>query len=386
MDPADANAYAVAMNGFGLDVWQSLRGTPGGSGNLAISPASLSLALAMTYGGATGQTADAMRTTLRLASGPDDTLVAAGALVRDWNDPARTAYELSIANRLFGQRGYGFRQPFLDATREHFGAELAILDFEAEPDPSRRFINGWVEEQTHDRIRDLIPDGAVDDTTRLVLVNAVYFHGSWLRAFDAERTTDLPFFAPDEDPASVPTMRATGGRYGEDDGVQLLELPYAGEDLAMLVVLPREREGLGALEAELAGDDVTRWAGLVREDAALDVQLPRFRIETESIALREVLSSLGMGVAFTDTATFGRISEPGQIPLTIDNVYHRVFVEVNEEGTEAAAATAVVMVERSSASMPRVPPRFHADHPFLFFLRDTRSGAILFAGRVVDPR
>lgn len=389
-DAADATSLARSMNALGLDVW---RGLGREDENLAVSPASLATALAMTYGGARGQTAEAMARALHVSSDPDATMRAAGALQRAWNEQGRGAYELAVANRLFAERAYRFRQSYLDATASAFDAEVERLDFRGDPDASRAHVNAWVEARTHDRIRDLLPRGSILEDTRLVLVNAVYFHGRWARELDRASTTDVPFFVRGGGAGvAVPTMRARGGRYGEDEGVQLLELPYAsasedGEpDLAMLFVLPRARDGLGAVEQRLDAALVARWAERIGERGDLQIQLPRFRVETESMALREILGALGMEVAFGDDADFGGMTEPGEVPLKISEVFHRVFVEVNEEGTEAAAATGVVMVEITSAGPRREPPRFFADHPFLFFLRDLRTGAILFAGRVVDPR
>lgn len=384
VDPRDPRAFATAMNALGLDVWRGLRAA-GNEGNLVASPASIATALTMTYGGAGGATAEAMQSALHLAGSTEDSMIAAGAQVRAWNAP-RDAFELSVANRLFGDGRYGFRSEFVDATRTHFGAELARLDFRGAPDGARQEINHWVEGQTHDRIRDLLPEGSITDETRLVLVNAVYFHGAWASRFDAARTEERPFFARGSEEVSVPTMHREGGRYGEAEGVTLLELPYRGDELSMLFVLPRERDGLDALEARLDAETVAAWAASTGPSDDVQVALPRFRIATDSLALRPVLEALGMGVAFTDAADFTAMSEPGEVPLKISDVIHKAFVEVNEEGTEAAAATAVVMVMIESVSEPRMPPVFRADHPFLFFLRDVRTGAILFAGRVVDPR
>ncbi|WP_075097734.1 serpin family protein [Sandaracinus amylolyticus] len=382
-DPADARAFATATSAFGLDVWRALRAR-GETGNLAISPASLSTALAMTYGGARGETATAMQRTLHLATDPDATMPAAGALVRAWNAPRET-YTLAVANRLFAEDSYAFRDAYLAATRDHFGAEAERLDFVSAAEASRAHINEWVSSQTRERIRELLPSGSIDPLTRLVLVNAVYFHGRWQHEFDRARTEDLPFFANGgEASVAVPTMHARGGRYGEDEGVQILELPYTGDELAMMIVLPRERDGLAAVEETLDATRVEQWAGRVTERHDVDVRLPRFRIETGSLALRTELEGLGMAIAFSDRADLSGMSADGAQALAISDVYHRVFVEVNEEGTEAAAATGVVVAVRSMPANP--PPSFHADHPFLFFLRDTRSGAILFAGRVVDPR
>lgn len=382
VDAADARAFASAANELGLDVWEQLRAEHG-SQNLAISPASIGTALAMAYGGARGATASAMAATLHVGSPPSATMAAAGGLVRTWNDPSRTTYELAVVNRLFGASDYAFEDAYLAATREQMGAELQRLDFAHAPDASRVTINDWVSAQTHARIQDLLPAPAVTDVTRLILVNAVYFHGRWEQPFDPASTMDLVFHATAGE-RSVPTMTRQGGAYGEDDGVQLLELPYAGGDLSMLFVLPRDADGLGSIESRLDDATVARWASRVSPSERTDVRLPRFRIVTESLSLRDALTALGMGIAFSDAADFGAMSDPGEAPLEIDDVIHRVFVELDEEGTEAAAATAVVMVDEAVQEPARVP-RFVADHPFLFFLRDTRTGAVLFAGRVTDP-
>lgn len=383
VDAADSHAFASASNELGLDIWESLRADHGDE-NLSISPASIASALAMTYAGARADTATAMASTMHLSSSPDVTLTAAGELVRHWNDPSRTTYELAVANRLFGDARYTFQSSFLAATRDQMGAELQRLDFRADPGGARTTINDWVSERTHGRIPQLLAGESVTDLTRLVLVNAVYFHGRWQTTFDPDLTSDRPFHARVGDHA-VRTMFREGGAYGEDEGVQLLELAYAGGDLTMLFVLPRDRDGLAAIESRLDDAQVQRWASRVGPDETTQVYLPRFRIETASLSLRAALASLGMGIAFSDAADFSAMSDPSEVPLKIDDVIHRVFVELNEEGTEAAAATGVTMVEIESASEPRMPPRFEADHPFLFFLREPSTGAILFAGRVVDP-
>lgn len=382
VDAADAAAFARASNSLGLDLFGQLRGD--GTANLAISPASISTALAMTYGGARGDTARVMASGLHVTSGPDATLHAAGSLVRAWNDPDRSAYTLSVANRLFGERTYGFRPEFLTATREDFGAELELVDFVGASEPARASINSWVASRTHDRIPEILPGGSVDGDTRLVLVNAVYFHGRWAIPFDASATSEGTFTTATNDSVRVPMMRRSGGRYGEDAGVQLYELPYAGDEVSMLFVLPTDRGGLSALEASLDAADVARWASRVAPSDDVIVALPRFRLEGDPLSLKQALERLGMRDIFTPAADFSGMSAPGEQALFVSDVFHRVFVELDEEGTEAAAATAVVMTLESASA--REPDRFIADHPFLFFLRDQRTGAILFAGRVANPR
>lgn len=378
---AEVSTFARSSNALGFDLFRELRAEH--PGNFALSPASLSTALGMTYGGARGTTASAMAQGLHVSTSPDETMRSAGALVRAFNDPSRTAYELSVANRLFGEATYAFAPAYLETTRDAFGAELERVDYLGAAEPARLGINRWVSERTHDRIPEILPSGSVDADTRLVLVNAVYFHGRWAVPFDPAATRDAPFHPTGDATVSVPTMHRAGGRYGEDEGVLLYELPYAGEDVSMLFVLPREAAGLDAVEAGLDAEDVDRWASRVGNNPRVEVSLPRFRIEGPPMALSAALSSLGMAEMFSDRADFSGMSAPNADPLFVSDVFHRVFVELNEEGTEAAAATGVVMATRAMPLDP--PPRFVADHPFLFFLRDLHTGAILFAGRVRDP-
>ena len=383
VDVGDAHAFAGAQNAFGLDIWRGLRAHH--PGNLAISPASISSALTMAYGGARGETARAMAAAMHLGATPAAAMAAAGTLVRSWNAPGQP-YELSVANRLFGDRGYAFDDAYLAATREEFGAELAPVDFH-DSGAAIALINGWVSQQTHALIPEILAPGSVDGSTHLVLVNAVYFHGKWKAPFDPARTDARPFHAPGGD-RDVETMHADYGAYGADHDVQVLDLPYDGDRLSMLFVLPRDDapRALAPIEDALDAAAVDHWAGLAR-DQEVEISLPRFRIETDIMPIGDILGALGMGVAFSDSADFSGMSAPGAIPLKIDAVYHRALVELNEEGTKAAAATAVGMVEVTSiGEPPPPPPKFTADHPFLFFLRDRTSGAILFAGRVVDPR
>jgi serpin B len=366
---------AASNNLFATDLYAKLRDRPG---NLAFSPTSMSLALAMTYGGARGETAEQMRTVLRFGV-PDATLHAAYAdQIASWNDPARTDYELRVVNRLFGAKGHPFHAEYVALTRDRYHAPIEQLDFAADPEAARKHINDWVEKETKDRIVDLLPSGSIDGGTPLVLTNAIYFKGTWKHEFDAKATVPAEFHLG-ATTMRVPMMNMTHTlAFGEADGVKVLELPYAGDALAMDVLLPTERDGLAALEEKLTAENIDRWLGGMHA-VEIDVALPKFKIEMpESIALKGTLSAMGMPIAFSNAADFSGMSDSA---LAIDDVYHKAFVEVNEEGTEAAAATAVVM--RESAVM--VKPTFVADHPFLFLIRDTRSGAILFMGRVSNP-
>ncbi|MFO0684324.1 MAG: serpin family protein [Sandaracinus sp.] len=389
VNAVDARSFADASNATGLDVYRQLAAT--GTDNLAISPASISTALTMTYGGARGDTAAVMARGLHLASSPEDATRLAGAAVQTFNDPSRTAYELAVANRLFGDRSYPFAPAFVQRTGEAFGAELEVVDFAGASEAARTTINHWVSDRTHERIDELLPAGSVTGDTRLVLVNAVYFHGRWAEPFDPSATFDAPFHTANGE-LSARTMHRVGGRYGEDhvDGgdVQLYALPYAASEdghdaMSMLFVLPRNAGDLPAIEQGLDAATVARWASAVYERRDVEVAIPRFRMELDAFSLRPALTAMGMGPIFEGGADFSGMDAAGERRLWVSDVFHQVFVELNEEGTEAAAATGVVMVEESAEISE--PPRFTADHPFLFFLRDDTTGAILFAGRLARP-
>ncbi len=379
--PGPSSAIVSANNAFALEIYARLRGR---KGNFALSPVSISLALGMTYAGARGETAAQMARVLHFDAVDADTLHGElSSLLADWNAPDRTDYELRVANRLFGDRSTTFHDAFLAVTREQYRAPLEQLDFRGAPEPSRGRINAWVEEETNDRIRDLLPRGSIDELTRLVLANAIYFKGQWLSRFEENLTRPLPFHPPSGSAVDVPTMyQQEKFGYAKVDGLQVLRMPYVGDDLAMYVLLTVERDGIGDLEERLAPGSLERWIGAAHE-REVRVWLPRFVIDPpEPVSLEETLSAMGMPLAFGDSADFTGMSDV-RPPLFIDEAYHKAFVEVDEEGTEAAAATGVVVGITSAPAME--PPEFRADHPFLFLIRDVRSGSILFIGRVTNP-
>lgn len=374
---------ADGSNAFGLDLYGRLRTSPG---NLAFSPASLSLALAMTWGGARGETAARMKEVMRFGGSPGEVMEGWGRLAAALQDPARPL-TLRIANRLFGEKSYRFESAFLDTTRAAFGASLEPLDFKAAPEPSRVHINGWVEGATEKRIRDLIPPQGIFGDTRLVLVNALYFLAEWRDTFEKDMTFSASFFASRTQKKDVPTMHRTGSfRFAQKDGVKMLEIPYKGDTMSMLVVLPDDVDGLGVLESSLTAE---RLGGLVQSLAPqrVSVSLPKFEINpAAALSLGDLLKAMGMAVAFDrQKADFTGIANPPDPAdrLFIGGVFHKAFVKVDEKGTEAAAATAVVMLR--AQGMPMRATEFKADHPFLFFLRDDASGLILFMGRVAEP-
>ncbi len=376
--------FAASSNAFAFDLYQKVRGE---EGNLAYSPASISLAFAMTYAGARGETATQMKDVLRLPDDANAVHESASRILASWNDPERETYELRVVNRLFGEESYTFVPEFVALTRDRYRAPLQGVSFVSDPEAQREHINGWVMEQTNDRIEDLLPTGSIDDLTRLVLVNAVYFLGKWDHAFDAAATSQQPFYASDGATTEVATMQQTESfAYGEADGVQVLQMPYVGDELAMTVVLPRERNGLTAIESALSQERLDGWLAATSVQRT-QVFLPRFELSNARIPLKDALIAMGMELPFDrDRADFTGMAAPPDAAdeLYISDCFHEAFVKVDEEGTEAAAATAVVMATRGAR--PSEPAVFRADHPFLFFIRDTTSGAILFVGRVSSLR
>jgi serpin B len=369
------------VNAFGLALFARIRRAPG---NLAFSPASIWTALAMPFAGARGETAEQMARTLDDHRTSREIVPAAGVVVSRINEP-RPGTTIRLASRLFGAQGYPFQPAYLRLTRETFGAPLEPVDFGA-AEAARARINGWVAEQTEDRIKDLLPEGSVDSLTRLVLVNAIYFLGKWAAPFEATGTRPAPFHASPTDVRQVPTMAQTlHCRFADVAGVKLAELPYRNNDLAMLLVLPAEVDGLAALEARLSPAVLADWVGALSE-ARVRVRLPKFEIAPEGFSLGAALKALGMPLAFDPArADFTGIAEPTSSTerLFLSDVFHKAFVKVDEEGTEAAAATAIVA--KAVSMDPRPEADFNADHPFLFFLRDTNTGMVLFMGRVSDP-
>jgi serpin B len=371
-------SVAESNNRFALDLYAELAGGDPAR-NLFFSPSSISTALAMTLTGARGTTAEEMRQTLRFTL-EDAALHGAMADLTARLGSTGEGMELSIANALWGQRGFEFLPEFLELNREHYGAGLRLVDFVGATEPARQEINGWVAEETRDKIPELIPPGLLDAATRLVLTNAIYFKGTWKLQFDPELTRDMPFLVSADREVTVPmmSMRSPEFPYFEGNGVQALELPYVGERTSMVLLLPDETTGLDAFESKLDAESLESMLGEMRSRELQSVQLPRFTM-TRKFRLEETLGRMGMPAAFGAGADFSGMT--GRRDLFISNVVHEAFVQVNEEGTEAAAATGVVM--KRTAYVPK--PVFRADRPFIFLIRDDDTGAILFMGRVVDP-
>ena len=295
----------------------------------------------------------------------------------------KPGYQLSVANALWGQEGYKFLDPFLHITQTHYDGGLRPVNFGAS-EAARKRINTWVEEQTHGKIQDLIPKGLLDSLTRLVLTNAIYFKGDWLSQFDKKQTKDEPFTLGDGKTVQAPMMHQTAKfGYMETPLFQAVELPYVGRDLSMTIFLPRARDGLPALEKALTAAKLAQWLRGTRRPRKVILSMPKFKMNC-NVPLNTVLQAMGMRDAFVPgKANFDGMNG-GTEDLYIKAVLHKAFVDVNEEGTEAAAATAVVVTARS-AMRPRPPVVFKADHPFLFVIRHRPTGSLLFMGRVADP-
>ncbi len=380
---SDTAGFAKSSNAFGLDLYRRLKDGPG---NRVFSPASITVGLAMASGGARGETAAEMRRVLRIEGTPAEVMQASGKLAAALQDRSQPV-TLRIANRLFGERGYPLDPAFIEATRTAYGAPLERVDFKGAPESARVHINAWVSAQTEQRIANLIPSGRLARDTRLVLVNAIYFLGDWQESFAAEATRPVPFHTSSTAKKDVPTMHRTGQlRLAQRNGWKALELPYVGGKLAMLVLLPDALDGLAALESALTVEQIDEVVSALGT-TLVAVALPRFEVNpTLAFPLGGVLRTMGMSRAFSPTqADFSGIANPPDPGdgLVIGEVFHKAFVKVDEKGTEAAAATAIGMVTRGFPA-PR-PREFTADRPFLFLVRDTASGLILFMGRVSDP-
>jgi len=394
------SAAASAINSIGTDL---LHETSHADANALLSPYSIETALAMTYAGADGFTREEMARVLHLRGdaaqiarefaalqaaidGVVQRSLAASVSMKQYgvtNDPMT----LATANRLFGQQGYDFRPPFLDLLKTEFHAPFQAMDFRKNSAAATKTINDWVEEQTRQRIRNLIPAGALNDRTRLVLVNAIYLKAPWAEPFPGRATKPLPFHAGDGAAVNVPTMtiRESLG-YQKFDGFTALTIPYKGGEIQFLILLPDATNGLAALESK--APQLAACANLPSRE--VNLFLPKFKIEPPTLALGDALQKLGMTSAFDKprgSANFDRMAprRPNDY-LCISDVFHKTFMSVDEKGTEAAAATAVAMVAASAMQRPSAPVEVHVDHPFIFAIQHRASGACLFLGHLANPK
>jgi serpin B len=394
---------ANATNEFGVDLHRQLAT---GNENLCVSPFSIESALGMTFTGADGETRAEMARVLHFSSDAATVATSFASLQHSLEEmSAKTAelvkksrefggpsdpITLNIANRLFAQKDYDFRQNFLSLVKQNYGAAFEPLDFVADAKGATQHINKWVADQTRDKIRDLIPADALNKLTRLVLANALYLKAPWADPFSKKTTQPEAFHVRGGAPVNVPMMRKTARfGYAKREGFTAVTLPYVGSDLQFVVLLPDEVNGLRALESKLTGDVLTKSTKLEAQD--VDLHLPKFKLEPPTIALAENLQALGMKSAFDipqGSADFDKMAprKPNDY-LYISNVFHKTFIAVDEEGTEAAAATAVVMMRATAMRGPKPPPiEVKVDRPFVYAIQHVPSGVCLFLGRVTDPR
>ena len=398
----DFDLAATATNQLAVDLHRQLAT---GDENLCVSPYSIESALAMTFAGAEGETRTEMARVLHL---PNDGAVPTSfsALQRSLEEmSAKTAdlvkeskrfggpsepITLSIANRLFAQKGYNFREAFLSLVKQNYGAAFEPLDFVTDLAAATQHVNKWVADETRDRIRDLIPAGALNNMTRLVLANALYIKAPWADPFSDKTTHPEPFHVHGGAPVDVPMMRKTAEfGYVKRDGFTAVSLPYVGDDLQFLVLLPDDVNGLDALESKLTANVLAECAKLEARD--VDLHLPKFKLEPPTIALAKRFQTLGMKSAFDQprgSADFDRMAprKPNDY-VYISQIFHKTFIAVDEKGTEAAAATAVVMMRATAIAGPKPQPiEVKVDRPFVYAIQHVPSGVCLFLGRVTDPR
>ena len=363
---------------FTLDLYNQLKMT---DGNLFFSPFSIFTALAMTWAGARENTAVQMAETLHFTEKPARFHRVIGDLISQLNAVQKeTDVELSIANAIWAQKGYQFLDEFFRIVQQSYQADLKQVDFSSAAESARQAINAWVEQQTNEKIKDLLPSNVLNALTRLVLVNAIYFKGFWDNQFKSRDTREMEFWLLTEVAVKVPMMHQEHQfGYWENDWLQIIEMPYKEESLSLIVLLPKEKTGITDLEQKLNFENMMAWQSRLRKRKVI-VFFPKFKIESQ-FSLGQTLSLMGMPDAFDpELADFSAMV--GQKELYISAVIHKAFLEVNEEGSEAAAATGVVVGVTSIAPSP---PIFKADHPFVFFIRDNKSQSILFLGRVLNP-
>jgi len=370
------------MNKFGFDFYAKLRAS---DGNIFFSPYSIDSALMMVYTGAAGDTAKELETALHLPTRdliPEQINAGVAKITASLaGDPEKQGYELHVANGLWGQQGYPWLPKFLDTLAGSYAAKLNKVDYQNNPDPSRRQINDWVAQQTHDKIKDLIPAGAITSSTRMVLANAIYMKASWTFPFKKESTGKQAFHLSADKSVDVDMMHQTAHfKYGESADWQAVELPYVGDELAMLVLLPRDGQKLAAMEQTLDADSLKKTLDSL-QPTRVAIALPKFTIQ-QSLDLTQTLRLLKIELAFSGNADFSGMD--GRRDLFISAAVHKVFVAVDEAGTEAAAATGMIM---SAMGMPARESivEFVADHPFVTVIYHRSTGVVLFIGRVANP-
>lgn len=373
---ASLDAVVQGNTAFALKMHQQLSSE---EGNVFFSPYSISSALGMTYAGARNNTEQEMKAALQFPGERDEMCRSFGNLQEGLNDvQQRGDVKLSIANAIWAEKSYTFLPSFMDLVQKDYKSKISLADFVGNAEKERVVINTWVEDQTNDKIKDLIPEGILDARTRMVLVNAIYFKGDWASQFHESHTHVRDFHVTAEKKVNVKMMYQKGDfRFAADADTQALEMPYKGGDLSMLVLLPKEKNAISKLEQTLTPEKLNGLIAKLRK-TTVEVSFPKFKVEAD-YNLIPPFKKLGMKDAFEATSDFSGMD--GTQNLSISAILHKAFVEVDEKGTEAAAATAVVMTLRS---LPKYR-KFMADHPFVFLIRDKATGSVLFMGRMTQP-
>jgi serpin B len=370
---------------FALNLYHQLQ-KANSDANIFYSPASISVALAMVYAGAKADTEKQMATALNFTLAQDRLHPAFNSLDTALNSRGKNSkginggpFQLHLVNAIWGQKDFAFQPAFLDTLAQNYGAGLRTLDFTKAPDQSRITINDWVRDQTNQKIKDLIPQGAIDTLTRLVLTNAVYFNASWLYQFKESNTKNQDFNLLNSTKVNVPMMNQTDHfAYSSGNGYQAVELPYDGNELTMLIVLP-DAGKFTSVAGAMTSDQLNAIIQSLKQ-GQVNLTMPKFTFET-SFNLNDMLSALGMPLAFTSQADFSGMT--GTPNLYISDVFHKAFIAVNEAGTEAAAATAAII---GLTAMPATPTVLTIDRPFMFFIRDIQTGTVVFMGDVKNPK
>jgi len=376
----DLSELSAGNNAFALNLYGQFRQQ---KGNLFFSPASIWAAFGMAYAGAGGSTAEELQTALHFTLPPETLHTAIGAFLKGLNDE-HPGCTLRVADALWVDQALPIRPDFLHSTQADYGGVLKQVSFLKAPDPARLSINQWVEAQTENRIKDLLPPGSVDAETRLVLTNAMYFRAQWESQFQKDQTREEPFHLLSSQSVQAPLMHREGSfRYLDGGTFQVLEIPYQG-GISLVIFLPRDAGGLSAFEEGLTPEKLKETLGKLNFVPKVILTLPKFKM-TQEFGLKSAMNALGVKQAFDrKAADFSSIT--GGRDLYISAAFHKAYIDLDEEGTEAAAATGIVMSLRAA-----LPPRretaivFRADHPFVYMIRDDRTGSVLFMGRVEDP-